>query len=514
MTNQKRLRGRIIHKIREHFLFMIVLIIGAVVWSLVFQAAMIDFLTFPGSKPFRSMWNGIGQFEFFGYTVEYYFEGWADHDFYYVNWAEQFLKGERPYTWSFEHPIVNGTEYYAPYFFPPLFIYVCAFGRLLPFEPFGIGFMISVFGYLTAFPVYGISSYLTKKRGIGAISAATYLLNPLILYHTAFQWLNPAPFVFFIMLSFYLFMRGNRTAGTLAIVTAALFKQTAFFLALPVIAYLLKKPPGAPVSQDELDKYEQSEKKIPLSDRVDLGGFLKIVIMVLVYVAVISVPFIPDLQNYLFNILSRSGAINITDFQNPPAGNSPISIAVPFVILGAPEWVPQTLNYLSYYSIGIIIGILPLFVLMLFTIKDDNDLEGYWRRILYFTLLLLLWFHLFSPRGIYKYYCVVLIPFFSIISASRMASKDPESLGFSIPMAFVPLVFSMMILIPDRNIYLLYLLLIFVIYVLHRPIGKIYGFFAKKCRTGILTLYAKIASLWKTPKTNPSLEIDNVRSGG
>ena len=64
---------------------------------------------------------------------------------------------------------------------------------------------------------------------VGEVAALTYLLNPLMLYHTDFLWFNPAPFVFFFFAGFYMLIRGKRLTGTLLIVCAALFKQTAYF---------------------------------------------------------------------------------------------------------------------------------------------------------------------------------------------------------------------------------------------------------------------------------------------
>ncbi len=456
-------------------MLLIVLVIGAVMWSLVFNLAALDFLA--GERPLRSSWNGVGEFDFFGYTVSWYYEGWADHDYYYVTWADQFLAGYMPYTESFDNPIVGGTEYYIPYFFPPLYVYICVFGRLFPIHPLGVGLIICAFGYLTTLPVYGITEYLSGRRDVAIIAAATYLFNPLIIYHTVVQWLNPAPFVFFTMLSFFLLMRGKRNLGVLAMVTAALLKQTAFFFAFPLIAYMIKRPPGAKYTDDEDTESNGSDtsakRRIIPSDRTDLVGFAKTVLLVILYVGIVSLPYLYDVGNYAFNIFQRAGSTNLEDFTSAPDFRSPITIAVPFIVLGAPEWFSMMLNSASYFSIGLIIGILPLFVLMMFEEKDDTNLQGYWRRILYFTLLMMLWVHIWSPRGIYKYYCVLLIPMFSILSASRMCQKDGGPVGFSIVMAVVPAFFSVLILFPDRNLYLLYIVLIFLFYVLHKPLGKI-----------------------------------------
>lgn len=446
-----------------------------VVWSLIFHIAATGFLM--GTRPFRASWTGVGQFNLFGYTIDYYFEGWADHDFYYVTWGQQFLQGYVPYTSGFDHSVTNGTEYYTPYFFPPLFVYLCAVGQLLP--PVGIGMLITLFGFLTAFPIYGITSKLSSRRDIGAISAASYLFNPLVLYHTVFQWLNPAPFVFFVFLSFYLVFRGNRLSGTIAMVTAALFKQTAFFLAFPLIAILIKVKPIQREIESSLP--EENEERLP-SDRTDLGGFARLSVAAVIYVLAISIPYLTNLREYLFAVFARVGVVDIQDFTNTPPIYSPITFAVPFITLGFPEWITRTLNFLSVTSIGMIAGILLFFMLMLFEVKDDRNINGYWRRILFLTLLMMLWFHLWSPRGIYKYYCVLLIPFFSILSVSRMCQKKQSKVEFSIIMMIAPIIFGLMILVPDRNIYLLYILAIFILYIVHARLGKVYNSISERIK--------------------------------
>jgi Gpi18-like mannosyltransferase len=142
-----------------------------------------------------------------------------------------------PYTPEFDLLTRDTTDYNVGYFFPPLYLYICVIGKLLQSD-LGIGLILTTFGFITAFPIYGISTYLSGNRQVGTVAAATYLFSPIVLYHTVFEWLNPAPFVFFSMLSFYLLMHNRRFSGALAMTTSALFKQTAFFFALPLVAFL------------------------------------------------------------------------------------------------------------------------------------------------------------------------------------------------------------------------------------------------------------------------------------
>ena len=487
--------------LRSHLLLILILGIAAVVWSFVFSVAATDFIT-GGSQPYRAVWNGSGHFDLFGYTMYFNFEGYLDHDYYYYSWGQQFVSGFSPYTDAFNRIEIDGSIYNTPYFFPPLYVYMCGLGTILPIDPFGIGFLISLFGYLTALPIYGISTYLSQNNRVGAVAAASYLFNPVVLYHTVFEWLNPAPFVFFAMLSFFLLMRGNRIAGTLAMVTSAMFKQTAFFLALPLLAYLLRKPP---MDISEVD----DEELIPSGDDIDLRGFAKISVIVVIFVVAISLPFLTDISNYLFYIFQRPGGLLLTDVTVFPNVSQPISFAVLLISFNVviqtlntslgialpqiPESIIQTVNLGTYYTILLIIAMVPLLAKMLLTKKDDWNLRQYWSKMLFLTLLLMLCLHLFSPRGIYKYYCVALIPFFSIQPVSKMITQE------------APLLFSFLILFPSRYIYLAYLFLIMVGYLAHKQFSIVVTLSSERLRP--------ITSKFRKP-TKEDIANDTTQSSG
>ncbi|MHA1135243.1 MAG: hypothetical protein ACTSSE_02025 [Candidatus Thorarchaeota archaeon] len=484
MTSNSNSRSNIVKQfIRSHLLFIIILIIAVIVWSFVFQVAATDLIT-GGSQPYRAVWNGSGHFDLFGYTVYYNFEGYLDYDYYYNSWGQQFIKGISPYSDIFDSSEIGGDFYNTPYFFPPLYVYMCALGVSLPMGPFGIGFLLTLFGYFTAFPIYGISTYLSQNNRVGAVAAATYLFNPIVLFYTVFEWLNPAPFVFFAILSFFLLMRGNRLSGTLAMAASILFKQTALFLVLPLLAYLLKKTPvkNAVVTEEGLK---------PAGDDFDPRGIVKMAIQVLVFVVAISLPFLMDIGNYIYYVFQRPGGFLMTDVTVLPNPSQPISFAVLFISLNAiiqnlnaslglmlpeiPESVVQLVNLGTYYTIILVTVMIPIFLKMLLTEKDDTNLRQYWSKMMFLSLLLMICLHLFSPRGIYKYYCVLLIPFFSILSVSNMISQRTEKTGFSIFMILNPILLGILIMFPSRYVYLAYLVLILVGYIAHKQFSLVLG---------------------------------------
>lgn len=455
--------------LRQNRVLLLILLIAAFVWIFTFSLASSFFLS-NGTRPLRSVWNGFGQYNFFGLTINFHFEGWADYDFYYLSWADQFLSGIMPYTDNFNTFYLEGVDFNTPFFLPPLFLYLCSFGALM--GPVGPGALISIFGYASALPVYGIAKHLSDNRRVGEIAAATYLLNPLVLYHTAYEWLNPAPFVFFTILSFYLLMKNKRIEGTLAIATAILFKQIAIFFVLPLIAYLIRKPSSRePYTGDEpcLD-----EKGKLVSDSVDLKEFMKMGILLVVYVVAWSFPYILDPGNYFYYMAQKPGGTMYNSVTTLPASNLPVTFTVIPILFGAPEWLSEIVNQGIYYTFFLTPGVLGALGLSLFEEKDDRNPRGYWRRILFFTLILVLWVHIFSPRGIYKYYCVALMPFFSILPVSNMISKTNGMVKTSFPMLFTPMIISLVILIPNRNVYLLLLILVMIAYLFHKKFSIVY----------------------------------------
>jgi hypothetical protein len=263
--------------------------------------------------------------------------------------------------------------------------------------------------------------------------------------------------------------------------TSALFKQTAFFFVLPLLAFLLK--PAPQVAIDDKSEFDEGEAAKRLeSDKLDLKGFMRIALVVCIYAAVCSLPYLLDPLNYVNAIFSRAGGTYLRDLTSPPPISYPITLVVLFIILGAPEWLLELINQYTFYSIGLIIAIVPILGFMLKEVKDDRDLQAYWRRILFLTLLLMLCVHIFSPRGIYKYYTVALVPFFSILSTSSLCQRSSERVNVSLPMLLVPMICGFVIMIPSRAVYMLYLLLMLAGYIIHRSFSETYELVAGPLR--------------------------------
>jgi len=216
-----------------------VMLIGFIIWTVVFNIALVDYLN-SSRWDSRAAWlgplPGPADFDLFGYTISYQFEGYSDYSNYYVHWGHNMLNGVMPYSSDFGYLMMDGiVNRNGAYMFPPLTAYLYGAGIWL-------GTII-------------IAKELSKNPRVGEIAALTYLLNPLVLYHVDFLWLNPSAFYFFFFAGFYALLKNRRHTGTILIVTAALFKQTAWFLGIPLVIYLIMRArePRKTEGSDEQD---------------------------------------------------------------------------------------------------------------------------------------------------------------------------------------------------------------------------------------------------------------------
>ncbi|MFW9889950.1 MAG: hypothetical protein ACFFER_17345, partial [Candidatus Thorarchaeota archaeon] len=142
-----------------------------------------------------------------------------------------------------------------------------------------------------------------------------------------------------------------------------------------------------------------------------------------------------------------------------------------FVVAGLPT-LAEIVDYIVYSGGLLIMGVVIFWGLMMLEPKYEGQRRVYLRRILFFTLLLMLWVNIAGPRGVFKYYFTLFAPFFSIYSSTTMCMSMEEKVKFSTSMIWLPFLFSFMILIPARNIYLAYVIAIFVGYLLSKKVGN------------------------------------------
>ncbi|MFW9801342.1 MAG: hypothetical protein ACFFFC_01735 [Candidatus Thorarchaeota archaeon] len=490
------IRRRALRFLLEYGILIVILAVGLYVWVTIFQAAVVDYLD-SDHWVSRHVWLGPGvnpgEFDFFGITLYYQFEGYSDYSFYYVHWGHNMLNGVLPYSGDFGQIVIDGvSNRNGAYMFPPLTVILYAIGIMIPVTEWGIGLLLAAFGYLTVFPVYGLGKELSGNRHVGEAAAFTYILAPNVLYHTTFLWMNPSPFIFFFFFGFYMLVIGKRHLGTLLIVTAALFKQTAWLLGIPLVVHLLMKAQPVKSKEEETPSKTTSTSSsangtssdIPkprLLDSIidifreyfDLREFAVSVLLVLGYAGAIMYPFFvanPNLWNFLRLAM---GGFQMESFTEVPGYSSPMRLQVLFVIAGLPA-LAEIVDFIVYSGGLLIMGVLIFWGLMMLENKYEGKRHVYLRRILFFTLLMMLWVNIAGPRGVFKYYFTMFAPFFSIFSSGTMCMSTEENVKFSTSMLWLPFLFSLMILIPVRAIYLVYVIAIFIGYLMAKRIGRVW----------------------------------------
>ncbi len=467
---------RVIKYLYDHAILIGIMVIGFLIWATIFDWALTDYLNSDLWRT-RGVWLGSGTYDLFGYSVTYQFEGYTDYSFYYVHWGNNMLRGVLPYDSDFGYIVLDGyVNENGAYIFPPFYAYLYAAGIALPVDDWGIGFIIVAFGYLTALPVYGLGKELSGNRHVGEAAALTYLLNPSVLYHTVFAWLNPAPFIFFFFSGFYMLVKGRKHTGTILIVSAALFKRTAWFLGIPLVVYLLVRPTLSKLKDDAKEAQESPKKPLiqTILDYVNLRGFGTSVILVPCFVLAVMFPYLLATPGVLRNLSLAGGGFPLESFTELPGYASPMRLQVLPVAAGFPE-LAQIMDFIIYYGFLLSFSAI-LFMGFMFLERRERDRPIYYmRRLLFMTMLLMLCVHLFGPRGVYKYYFTLFAPFFSIFASNKMVTNKDEAVPFSFSMLWLPLLLSLSILLLPRTIYLFCVFLILLGYFLAPQIGAFWN---------------------------------------
>ena len=491
------IKRRVLRFLIEYGILLLILIVGLAIWVPIFNLSLQGYL----SEDLWINWdvwlgNTPGEFDIFGFKVHYQFEGYTDYTFFYVTWGHNTLNGVMPYCDEFGHIVLDGYENNVGlYIFPPLTAVLYGFGIWLIPDNWGIALLLVALAFLTVFPVFGLGKELSGNRHVGEVAALTYLSAPNVLFHVTYLWTNPPPFIFFFFSGFYMLVRGKRHTGTLLIVTAALFKQTAWFLGIPLVVYLIMKhltPQATPDTESEPQKEatdnEEDEGQEPgtevrpgrlqrlvddVTGYLDLRNFLVSVAVVLVFIAAVMFPFVVAQPHFWSYMRLAAGGFRLDSFTEPPGYGSPIRLQVLPVIAGLPE-LAEVLDIFVFSGGLLALGVIAIAALMVLEPKYTGQSKVYLRRLLLYTLLLMLWVNLTGPRGVYKYYFTLFAPFFSILSSASMCVSMKERISFTTPMIWIPLLLSITILIPHRNIYLMYVIFIFAGYNFARSFGQVW----------------------------------------
>jgi hypothetical protein len=315
-------------------------------------------------------------------------ELYNDYQYFYLSWIPRLWEG----TWAYSADL-------AVYLYPPLWIYtVGLFGSTPSWLP---GLILFSFNAATGVLVYKIVNRLTDDDTRAKIAMMFCMLNPLTLFYGAFMWLNPTPYVFFTMLSFYLALIEKEEFSIAALAIATLYKQFAVVF-FPILVILLIK------------------RKMDLQVKNKLVSFLKYTTIYAGVVGLVSLPFfIVSPTEYLNQMLFwNTGTYERLTFFIP---NNWMTVHANtfFLWLGFPTWFTDFIaGLIINYVFLILSGVLVYGGFTFFKLEEVNDEDRFKSLFMKATLwafIAVMSIQLFYPRGSYKFYLLALAPFTALM---------------------------------------------------------------------------------------------------
>ncbi len=317
-------------------------------------------------------------------------ELYNDYQFFYLSWIPRLWEG----AWAYSSEL-------AGYLYPPLWIYtVGLFGSTPSWLP---GLVLFAFNAATGILVYKTVFRITNDEVRATFALMFYMLNPLTLFYGAFMWLNPTPYVFFTMLSFYLVLIEKEEFSIASLAIATLYKQLAVVF-FPILVILLVK------------------LKTNLSLKNKFVLFLKHTTVYSGIIGLVSLPFlIVSPEAYLNQmILSNTGSYwRLVTFT--PAPSIPVHANSFFLWLNFPRWFTDIIavliiNYVFLILCGILVyGGYALYKSRYENIVEKEKIADLFMKAIFWSFIVVISVQMFYPRGSYKFYLLALTPFAALL---------------------------------------------------------------------------------------------------
>jgi hypothetical protein len=314
-------------------------------------------------------------------------ELYNDYQYFYLSWIPRLWEG----AWAYSSDLIA-------YLYPPLWIYtVGLFGSTPSWLP---GLVLFTFNAATGILVYKIARKLTDDDTRSKIAMMFYMLNPFTLFYGAFMWLNPTPYVFFTMFSFYLVLVKKEELSVAMLAVATLYKQFAVVF-FPILLILIIK------------------QRTGLQLKSKLVSFVKYTVIYSGIVGLVSLPFLivspSEYLNQMF--LSNTGNYQrlvtfIPDYWMTVHANTF------FLWLGFPSWFTDSVAFLLInYIFLILCGALVYggFAFFMPPSDDKNQMKALFMKAILWSFVAVLSVQLFYPRGVYKFYLLALSPFAALL---------------------------------------------------------------------------------------------------
>jgi len=325
-------------------------------------------------------------------------ELYNDYQFFYLSWIPRLWEG----AWAYSADL-------AVYLYPPLWIYtVGVFGSTPSWLP---GLVLFSFNAATGALVYKIANKLTGDSR-SRIAMMLFMLNPLTLFYGAFMWLNPTPYVFFTMLSFYLVLDEKDELSITTLAIATLYKQLAVVF-FPVLAALIIK---------RKSNYQLKNK---------LVSFLKNTGIYAGIVGLVSLPFlVVSTEEYLNQmILWNTGNYDRLITFIPDSWMT-VHANTFFLWLGFPSWFTDIvafllINYVFLILCGVLVyGGFVFFRPMIEAGNEQDRKRSISMNAILWSFVAVMSVQLFYPRGAYKFYLLALAPLAALLFDYRDLDLD------------------------------------------------------------------------------------------
>lgn len=357
-------------------------------------------------------------------------ELYNDYQFFYLDWVPNLVEGGYPY---------SDALFY--YIYPPLWIYsISLLGAIPSWLP---GLILYGFNIATGYFVYGITEELTKNERYAIVAMMFYFLNPFTLLYGSFMWLNPIPYVFFSVLAFYLVLKDKHELSIVTLGIATLYKQFAVVF-FPILTLLIMK------------------KSLKRGFKNSVIQFTKHSFIYIIVVVLVSLPFL---------IIDSNGYIARMIFWN--TGNyERLRIFIPdlwmtvhfntfFLWLTGTNWFTEIVAILIINYIFLIICGLVVYGIFTTYLPDTNPEENKPRfekelftQAVILVIVAIFCIQLFYPRGVYKFYLLILSPFIALLfNYQDFSLSQTENFKFKKHQLY-PLVLSWIVFLCYRFIYL------------------------------------------------------------
>ncbi|MGY5870882.1 MAG: hypothetical protein RTV72_01415 [Candidatus Thorarchaeota archaeon] len=348
-------------------------------------------------------------------------ELYNDYQYFYLSWIPNLWEG----AWAYSSAL-------SVYLYPPLWIYtVGLFGSTPPWVP---GTVLFLFNMLTGILVYKIAEIITNNEKKSLLAMMIYLLNPITVGYGSFMWLNPTPFVFFVMLSFYFALTNEVEMSIVALGLATLYKQFAVIF-FPIIVLLLIK--------------QKSDSTLKTS----IIQFLKHTVIYTLVVGLVSLPFLifsPDA--FLGQMFGASqGQFERLTYFIPDLWMT-VHFNTFFLWLFGSSFVTNILAWLIHNFV--LLALCGLVAYGAFATyhryrenESSNDTSELFMKAILWSFIAILCLQTFFPRGVYKFYLLILMPFASLLFDYKdLTLSNEDEFVFRKRYLFVPIIATLIFL--------------------------------------------------------------------